>query len=203
MEIKKKLILELNSSRFIIRKLVFDIIDIFKKNEEGDFFLPEDINDEHFYEFKKLKDGLQIELTILPDYKIDTFLVNAEYYNEETIISIKIVYNPEKKNKIIYNLIGELNEIIAHELRHNYQYSTNMFDFKNMSKDQEESVDYYTQPHEIDAQVYGFRRLSKIRKIPFESVVKDWFDTHQDIHQMNKKNVDYVIKKIIEKNNLY
>ena len=64
---------------------------------------------------------------------------------------------------------------------------------------------YYTQPHELDAQVFGFKRISKLTKTPFDIVVKRWFNTHKNLHQMNDKDVKYVIEKIMEfkKNNGY
>jgi hypothetical protein len=200
MEVKKKIILEISKRKFIIRKLVSDVINVYKQNEEGEFLLPEDLDGQHVYEFPKLKNPIQVELTIFPDDEIETFIVDADYFDEEGIIAITIIYNPEEKIKIIYDLIGELNEIIAHELRHNYQHLVGMFEFdpEEMKKSEEDPVKYYTQPHELDAQVYGFTRLAKLRKVPFEDVVRNWFETHKEIHQMNDQDVDFVIGKIIE-----
>ena len=41
----KSLLNENNNKREEIRKIVRDIILIFKKNDEGDFYLPEEITD--------------------------------------------------------------------------------------------------------------------------------------------------------------
>ena len=49
----KSLLNENNNKREEIRKIVRDIISIFKKNDEGDFYLPEEITDEQFYDFDK------------------------------------------------------------------------------------------------------------------------------------------------------
>jgi F0F1-type ATP synthase gamma subunit len=57
---------------------------------------------------------------------------------------------------------------------------------------------YYTKPHELDAQIFGFKRISKLTKTPFDVVVKRWFNTHHNLHQMDDKDVKYVIKKIMD-----
>jgi hypothetical protein len=39
-------------------------------------------------------------------------LIDADYFDEEGIIAITIVYDPEMKINLIYDIIGELNEIL-------------------------------------------------------------------------------------------
>ena len=58
-------------------------------------------------------------------------MVNANFYRNDDVIVVKIVYNPNKKTQIIYNLIGELNEVVSHELRHQFQRDTGMFEFND------------------------------------------------------------------------
>jgi hypothetical protein len=70
--------------------------------------------------------------------------------------------------------------------------------------DQEEPEDpylYYTQDHEIDAQVYGFKRMSQITRKPFNYLVRNWFDTHKDLHGLDKEEVEKVIQIIIDTKN--
>jgi hypothetical protein len=189
--IKKSFILEGAEMRQEIRTVVRDIIQIFKKEEEGEFYLPEEINDEEsHYDFKKF--DLGVELIIEQSDDVDHFLLNAELYREEGIIAILIVYNPENKNKILYDLVGELNELVGHELRHIYQQKYNTFDLD--VEEPENPFDYYTQPHEIDAQIAGFKRMSQITKKPFEEVVRNWFEKNKDIHRMNDDETEEVIK---------
>lgn len=203
MEISKQVLLEISNRRFIIRKLVSDVVTIYKENEEGEFYLPEDIDGNHAYIFPKLKNPLQVELTIFPDDEVNDFIIDADYFNEESIIAITIVYDPEKKLQLLYNIVGELNEIIAHEIRHSDQHRQNMYniDYDEIEKIESDPIKYYTQPHELDAQVYGFKRLSKLRKKPFEEIVKNWFETHKDIHGMEENEYQFVINKIIEEKN--
>jgi hypothetical protein len=191
----KSLLNENNNKREEIRKIVRDIISIFKKNDEGNFYLPEDVNGEEFYDFNKIKAILTIELTIIIDDEIDKFEVNADWISDDDVIELTINYNSENKNKLLYDLSGELNEIIAHEIRHIDQETTGSYNTK--TRKGQEGKKYYTQPHELDAQIFGFKRISKLTKTPFDVVVKRWFNTHHNLHQMNDTDVKYVIKKIM------
>ncbi len=103
--------------------MVRDIIIVFKENDNGEFTLPEyfEDRDEMVYNIKKFGSNLTIDLSIEENESVDDFVVNANYVNEEETIEINISYNPTNKNGILYDLIGELNELIAHELRHFYQ----------------------------------------------------------------------------------
>ena len=192
----KSLLNENNNKREEIRKIVRDVISVFKKNDEGNFYLPEDVNGEEFYDFDKIKAILTIELTIIIDDEIDKFEVNADWISDDDVIELTINYNSENKNKLLYDLSGELNEIIAHEIRHIDQETTGSYNTK-VRKGQK-GKKYYTQPHELDAQIFGFKRISKLTKTPFDVVVKRWFNTHHNLHQMDDKDVKYVIKKIME-----
>jgi hypothetical protein len=192
--IKKSFILEGAEMRQEIREVVRDIIQIFKNEEEGEFYLPEEVRDEEsYYDFKRF--NLGVELIIQPSDDVDDFLLNAELYREEGIIAILIVYNPENKNRILYDLVGELNELVAHELRHIYQQKYNTFDID--VEEPEEPFEYYTQPHEIDAQIAGFKRMSQITKKPFEEVVRNWFEKNKDIHKLGDDQKEEVIKMIL------
>ena len=65
--------------------------------------------------------------------------------------------------------------------------------------EEEDPFKYYTQPHEIDAQVFGFKRLSKIAKKPYELVVKNWFNKHRDIHRLNDREMIEVINILLRR----
>ena len=133
---------------------------------------------------------------------VDDYMSTAFFVRDENVIEIKIVYNPKNKRKITYDLIGELNEIIAHELRHLYQRDTDLFDFGDEDDEEEElpPFEYYSQPEEIDAQVYGFRRMKKVTRRPFEELVRNWFRTHKEIHQLNEKEQEKIIEMILDYN---
>ena len=81
-------------------------------------------------------------------------------------------------------------------MRHIYQKLNDLYD---LDKPEEgDSFKYYTQPDEIDAQIFGFKRISKLTKKPFDVVVKDWFATHKDIHNLNDNEMNEVISIILK-----
>ena len=58
----------------------------------------------------------------------------------------------------------------------------------------------FRSPHEIQAQVKGFRRISNLQQKPFENIVKDWFKRHKDIHKLNDTEQEEIIGKLINYN---
>lgn len=194
--VKKNVLLEDNRRREIIRTIVRDITTVIKKEGDGEYYLPMDLTDEDYYKFNKFNHNLVVELHISENEEVDGYSINAEMYRNEDVIVVYVEYNPENKQKLLYNMIGELNEVIAHEIRHFDQFSKEMFKFDE--DEPEDPLKYYTDPKELDAQVFGFKRLSKITGKPFYDVVKNWFDTHKDFHQMNDDQVKFVINKILE-----
>ncbi len=197
----KKMLLEKFRNAPSIRQIVKDIIKIYKNEDEGEFYLPEDSIDDTL-EYFLSDSSISIELILSKSKDVQSFLVNANFYKQEDIIVVKIVYNPDKKNQSIYNLIGELNELIAHELRHQYQRDKGLYGMDNShnySKDEEEiGIDYYSKPEEIDAQVDGFKRMKNVTGRPFEELVKNWFRTHTEIHGMDTNEQNQVISMILK-----
>jgi hypothetical protein len=196
--VRKELLSEQGRKRDVIRKVIRDIVSVFKNEEEGEFFLPEyfEDRDEMVYDFMTMGETFVIELVMEINDETPTFKVNAEIYDEDHSIKVVIQYNLENKNQILYDLIGELNEVIAHELRHIDQDIRGTYVSKSYRG--KDPVKYYTQPKELDAQVFGFKRLSKLTKRPFNEVVMNWFETHRDIHQLDDKGIKTVINKLFE-----
>ena len=193
---ENKNINETKAHRLPIQKMIKDVVTILKKNQEGEFYLPEDINDED-YEYYLKNVSVTVELILEKSNDVDGFMLNANYYSDDDVIVVKIVYNPDNKVKSTYKLIGELNELISHELRHNYQKNTGMYELGGNTDDLT-GYEYYTQDHELDAQYEGFKRMSKITRKPFEILVKDWFENNKDIHQMSDEDSKLVVDKILK-----
>jgi hypothetical protein len=192
------LLLEDNRRRDIIRNIIRDIIKVYKVEDEGEFYLPMYINDEvDFYNFPGT-DGLVVVLETEMSEDVETFKVDANFYRNDGIIEITVEYNPEIKEKIMYDLIGELNELVAHEVRHIDQRTKGTYNLD--IPEEKDPYKYYIQPHEIDAQVFGFKRLAKITKTPFDTVVKRWFKTHKDLHQLTDQEVQDVVTRILNHN---
>ena len=190
-------ILEQRMSRQATRQVVRDIVNALKLGKSGEFYLPE--NEEGVYIFSKYPVEFTVELSLKRTKKVDGFKINANYVPDEDVIEIVIMFNPANLSKNLYDIIGELNEIIAHELEHGVQTYKGEFDGHD-EDDVENSLEYYTQSHEIPAQVKGFRRLSSLRKQPFEQIVRNWFDTHGDIHNLSDDEKEQVIDQIMDYN---
>jgi hypothetical protein len=194
--IKKHNLLEQKQYDQPVRTIVKDIIKLYKSEGDGEYYLPEELEEDILeYEFPKF--SLSVELILEPSDMIDDFIVDAELFREDNVISVTIKYNPEKKSKITYDLIGELNEIVAHEMRHIVQKDRTEF---NLEKPAGKGVDYYTSPEEIDAQVFGFRRMARITKRPFTDLVRNWFRTHKDLHTLSDEEQEIVVNKLLDYN---
>jgi len=180
-------------SRIAVRTTVKDILNIIKNKKEGDYYLPGDDGEE--YSFTNLPFSYSVELTIKIDEDIDGFKIGGDYSSEDDVIEIIISFNPKTLRKNIYNIIGELNDVVAHELEHGFQYMTEGKIYKDPPT---ESFDYYTQIDEVKAQRVGFRRLAKLIKSPYTHVVKEWFDTHRDVHGLTLNEEKKVINIILD-----
>lgn len=193
---KPENITESRMSRLAIRTTVTDIVHILKKGEEGYFMLPDEDGGE--YSFINLPFEYGVELTLEIDDEMDGYKIDGEYSYEPddtiSVIEFEIKYNPKTLRKNFYNIIGELNDIVAHELEHAFQYNRDGYVSQERPT---ESFKYYTQPHEIGAQRVGFRRVAKLRKLPYNDVVRDWFETHKDVHKLTDDEMEKVIKIII------
>ena len=181
-------------SRIAVRTTVKDILNVIKNNESGEFYLPGENGEE--YSFTNLPFTYSVELYVEIDDNVDGYSVGGNFSSEDDVIEVAIKFNPKTLRKNIYNIIGELNDIVAHELEHGFQYIT---EGKVYQEPPSESLGYYTQPDEIKAQRVGLRRLAKLRKLPFNNVVSEWFDTHRDIHGLTENEQEIVINEILDR----
>ena len=181
----------------VIRTLVKDIISLYKFQREGEFSLPEDIRGEEnmTYSFPEFKNQFSIDLNLAKDDDVDTVEVDAAYYREEDIIEVTIVSNPEIGLHNIQELIVELNETIRHELEHVSQYQKG-YDFP--IKEPKNPLKYYTQPHELEAQLAGFKRRSRKENRDLEEVIRGWFRRNEKNHRLKPKQVEILINKLLE-----
>ena len=180
----------------VVRKIVRDILNIYKYQREGTFDLPEDLSsDELVYDFAKIDTKFSIDLELLLDPTIDDFEVEGNYFNEDDTIEITIISNPNLNKVHLQNLIKELNEVVTHELEHIQQTEKGyVFGLEPLNP-----YDYYTQPHELEAQRAGFKRRSKKEMRSLEDVAKEWFNKYPHKHRLKKDEVEKVLQKILKK----
>jgi len=194
-QLKESLITE---SRYdnVVRTLVKDIISLYKSQREGEFSLPEDIRgEEHMtYSFPQIKNEFSIDLNLAKDDDVDTVEVDADYYKDEDTIEITIISNPELGYQNIQELIGELNEVIRHELEHISQHQKGY----KFPKEPKGPLKYYTQQHELEAQLAGFKRRARKENRSVEEVIRGWFRRNEKKHRIKPKQVETVINKLLE-----
>ena len=180
----------------VVRTLVRDIISIYKHQREGEFSLPEDVRGEESmtYSFPEIENEFSIELNLATDDDVDTVEIDAAYYRDEDTIEVTIISNPDLGYQNIQELIGELNETIRHELEHISQYQKG-YEFP---KEPKGPLKYYIQPHELEAQLAGFKRRSRKEKRDLEEVIRGWFRRNEKKHRLKPKEVEIVVNKLLE-----
>jgi hypothetical protein len=178
------------------RKLVQDVIEFFKYQREGEFGLPEDAsNDEMVYELPGFNNfSIFLDLQLSDD--VETVDVDGDLYYDDDLMYITIISNPNAGYTILDELTKELNEVIRHELEHIKQHEQG-YDFPN--KEPKSPVNYYTQPHELEAQRAGFRKRAKSEKADFETLVRDWFQKNPHKHNLKPNQQEKVIQQILQK----
>lgn len=181
----------------VTRTLVKDIISLYKFQREGEFSLPEDISGEEnmTYSFPEFKNEFSIDLNLAVDDDVDTVEVDAAYYRDEDTIEVTIVSNPKIGLHNIQQLIGELNETIRHELEHFSQYQKG-YDFPK--KEPKNPFKYYTQPHELEAQLAGFKRRSRKENRDLEEVIRGWFRRNEKKHRLKPKQGEIIINNLLK-----
>ena len=179
----------------VVRQLVKDVLGVVKYQKEGEFNLPEDIGGEMTYSFPQLDSTFTIELNLSVSDDVETVDVDGAYYPEDDVIGIEIITNPNLNREILEELHFELNELIRHELEHIVQYERGD---DIPEKEPKQPIKYYSQPHELQAQIAGFKRRAQKERKPLEDVIRSWFQKNKSKHRLSPKNVEVVINRILE-----
>lgn len=187
----------INEGRYdgITKQIVRDILSIVKYQKEGEYVLPEDIRDDMVYTLPQLDLPFSIELSLDVNDDVDTIEVDGEYYPDEDIISISVVSNPNMDRELLEELHYELNELIRHEIEHIIQLQRGDEIPEN---EPEKPLDYYSQKHELEAQIAGFKRRAQKERKPLELVIRNWFIKNKSKHGLSPKKVEMVISRLLE-----
>jgi hypothetical protein len=179
----------------VVKQLVKDVLTTIKYQKEGDFYLPEDVSQGMFYKFPQIESEFNIELSLQVSDEVETVDVDGAYYPDDDVIEISIVTNPNLNREILEELYYELNELIRHELEHIIQFERG----DNIpTKEPKVPLKYYSQKHELEAQIAGFKRRAQKEKKPLEDVIRSWFIKNKLRHRLSPKNVEVVINRILE-----
>lgn len=192
---KKNLRTNLEKLGIIANALVSDIVDVLKRGTSGYFYLPDEELGEGIYDFEDLN-GLSLELEVKMDKTLPELQVDGEYYNDEGTIKVNITLNPNQPiNEILKTVIPELHELVTHEAVHYLQEEGGLEFPERIPK---KPFKYYTQKHEIEAQIEGFKAKSKVTKTEIKKVMKDWFVKYKERHNLTPKEVNKLIKKLLQ-----
>ena len=95
------------------------------------------------------------------------------YWDEDVNqIEIDVDIADDADMDVMYELIGELNDVVTHEFEHAKQTKRG-YAFPDVEYKQPKR--YYLQKHEIEAQVAGFKRKAKLQKRPVDEVIREYF----------------------------
>ena len=168
----------------------------------------------HKYDFIDFPVKFSVDLKIKHNKKLKGFRINASagsYFkleNGEQVpyydIEVEIQRNfGEDIKPYLYEMVGELNIDVAHEMEHFLQ------DYYGEEFERDEDAtgfDYYTLPDELPAQVVGFKRLYDLKRkkfpnIKFEDIVRQWFIKQRYISKLSQKEEEKVINNIVDEFN--
>jgi hypothetical protein len=181
--------------RKTVRDVVRDIVFEIKKNlrSKGEITFPEYNLGQH--------PPFDLVLKINPTPKkhrhelLKPFDVQAFWVEGEDTIEVEVDIDENAGNEIFYELIGELNDDIRHELEHRKQEYSG-YEFPD--KEYKQPLRYYTQQHEIEAQVAGFKRKAKIQGRKIEDVMREFFDRRKQIYNLKQSTIDKIVGRLMD-----
>jgi hypothetical protein len=106
------------------------------------------------------------------DENIKPLDIQGYWDEDENQIEIDVDIADDADMDVMYELIGELNDVVTHEFEHAKQTKSG-YVFPDVEYKQPKR--YYLQQHEIEAQVAGFKRKSKLQKRPIEEIIREYF----------------------------
>ena len=180
----------------IVDILAIDVFEMLKRKTSGVFYLPEETGEIPIYVIGDGVNDLTLEFEVIQDPTITKTELDGEFVPEEDVIVLQIVYNPNQDiEEIIKDNTSEIYEVLTHEVVHFLQQEAG---FNFPKKEPKTSKKYYRQKHEIEAQLKGFERHSKMSKKQLEQVMKDWFAKYPHKHNLDDKEVKKLIKKLLK-----
>ena len=136
---------------------------------------------------------LEISLSVAPSKKIKGFLIDGNFCQEDLSIEIVIVFNPDSERDL-YWMNWSINEVLAHEICHYHQWLSGRLP-KRGNRDLS-PFKYYTQPHEVEAQIEGWKRVSGITGDSMERSAEIWFERNSIFHGMEEREWKKLIQKV-------
>ena len=166
--------------RTMVRGIIQKIVNTLKKKQEGEYYFPFMSGGEEYNVIVDVR--FNDEIKTARDFDLQP------YYNKETgDIEILIQIDPDRLEKSLYSIVGELNDDLTHEFQHSRQSE------ENRLSDNEDfhgsNFDYFMQPDELEAQYFGLKQKAKSMGLPMEDVIDDWFMFRQDKFELTDDEV--------------
>jgi len=165
--------------RTMVRGIIQKIVNTLKKKEEGEINIPFMSGGEEYNIMVDIRFNEEIESA--RDFDLNSF------YNTDTgDVEILIQVNPDRLEKSLFSIIGELNDDLTHELQHSRQSEEGRLDDEDFQGD---NFEYFMQPDEIEAQYFGLKQKAKSMGLPMEDVIDDWFMFRQEKFELTDDEV--------------
>ena len=165
--------------RTMVRGIIQKIVNTLKKKEEGEINIPFMSGGEEYNIMVDIRFNDEIESA--RDFDLNSF------YNTDTgDVEILIQVDPDRLEKSLFSIIGELNDDLTHELQHSRQSEEGRIDDEDFQGD---NFEYFMQPDEIEAQYFGLKQKAKSMELPMEDVIDDWFMFRQDKFELTDDEV--------------
>lgn len=188
--------------------LISDLMSVYDTNTSGYYQLPDDVPGSKFvyYDFDGFP-SFSVECTINFDLEGNDYIdVDGNFVHDDDddyVIEVMINVNPKYIADSREDVKDELFDIIGHELAHMIQKESD-YDFP--SDEVTEPLKYYTQEHELEAQLVGFILKSRKTGKPIDNVVRDFFEGKKVKFNLSPSMIEelttMVLKYIKEKSNV-
>ena len=165
--------------RTMVREITRQIVNILKKKQEGEYQIP----------YMSGKEEYNVELDVRFNSEIESardFELNSHYNPDTGNTEFLIEINPDRLEKSLFSIIGELNDDLTHELQHSRQSEEGRLDDEDFHGS---NFDYFMQPDEIEAQYFGLKQKAKSMGLPMKDVIDDWFMFRQDKFELTDDEV--------------
>ena len=165
--------------RTMVRGIIQKIVNTLKKKEEGEINIPFMSGGEEYNIMVDIRFNDEIESA--RDFDLNSF------YNTDTgDVEILIQVDPDRLEKSLFSIIGELNDYLTHELQHSRQSEEVRIDDEDFQGD---NFEYFMQPNEIEAQYFGLKQKAKSMGLPMKDVIDDWFMFRQEKFELTDDEV--------------
>jgi hypothetical protein len=193
-----------------VREIVRTLTNIIKTRETRTYYLPEELSDDgdtFEYDFKNIPEfSIEFNYNLDPMLE-DEYIIDGKTVDDGFTIEVNLIINPNFLPGVMYDVIADLNDIVTHEIEHIYQSDwkrpkDERDPYEGIEDERPTGKDYYKQPHEVPAELAGFRRVNKLRKKePIEKTIRDWFNRNRSVHNLSDEDIDELTDFLTQKYN--